>query len=133
MNLSRLCLVLVAVSLVGCGKTAPKEPAPAPAAAPVSVAPPDAPAPAPPSAETPPAADAGDALAQAPNLSPMDYSNASGLTLMVQQYADTHGRVPKDLSELVAAKMLLKVPVPPPGTKYVIDPKRKMVVVVKAP
>jgi len=49
----------------------------------------------------------------------------------VQEYFDKHGRLPKDLNELVAAKMLLKAPVPPPGTKYVIDARRKQVVIVR--
>jgi hypothetical protein len=126
-----LTAALVSTSLlIGCGKKTPKETAPPPPAE--ASAPQTEPAPPPPGEATAAPAEATEGPAQASNLNPMDYSNASGLTLMVQEYYGKHGRVPKDLNELVAAKMLLKVPTPPPGTKYVIDAKRRQVVIVRA-
>jgi hypothetical protein len=53
------------------------------------------------------------------------------MTLMVQEYYDKNGRLPKDLRDLVAAKMLLKEPKAPPGLRYAIDPNKKSVVVVR--
>jgi predicted small lipoprotein YifL len=124
--------LITTVSMTGCGKKAEEAPAETKApVAPVSVAG-DAPAAPPPPTTAEAAPEAGEAMTQASNLSPMDYSNASGLTLMVQEFHGKHGRVPKDLNELVAAKMLLKAPTPPPGTKYVIDPNKKQVLIIRA-
>lgn len=61
----------------------------------------------------------------------MEQSQAAYLTLQVQEFAAKNGRVPNDLAELVTAKMLPKVPNPPAGMKYVIDPKNRQVLLVR--
>ena len=122
--------LLMAALLAGCTKKPAPVPPPTPA--------PEAAAPAP-AAEAQPAAAAAETKTDpqnetpepAPNVSPMDHSNAAGLTLMIQEFYDKNGRVPKDLNELVTAKMLLRAPTPPPGTRYVIDPKGRRVVIVR--
>ena len=104
--------LLTATILAGCQK---ETPAPAPA--------PVAPAPAPAAAE--PGASA--VLAPPREPTPMEQSQASYLTLQVQEFAAKNGRVPNDLAELVTAKMLPKVPNPPAGMKYVIDATNRQV------
>lgn len=37
---------------------------------------------------------------------------------------------PKDLNELVAAKLLKRLPEPPPGKKFVLEPAKNQVVLV---
>ena len=48
-------------------------------------------------------------------ITPMEQSQAAYLTLQVQEFAAKNGRVPADLNELVAAKMLPKIPQAPRG------------------
>lgn len=45
------------------------------------------------------------------------------LTQMVRNYAATTRSVPKSLDDLVAAKLLPKVPAPPPGKRFIISDK----------
>jgi hypothetical protein len=126
-------LLACAAFLAGCGKK--PEPQAAPSAEPVSRS----------VAETlvsPPALP-GDASSINTNAAPpaktdvevaseaMAQSRAMGMSMIVEQFYDKNGRVPKDLNELVAAKMLLKVPKAPPGMRYAIDPQSKRVVVVR--
>jgi hypothetical protein len=66
-----------------------------------------------------------------PEVTAMAYSDAAGLTLIVQQFYDKHGRVPRDFNELVAEKMLFQVPKARPGFRYVIDPRGRQVLVVR--
>ena len=108
--------LLATTLLAACQKETPP-PAPAP------VAPPPAPA----------AVDPGASSVLAPprEPTPMEQSQAAYLTLQVQEFAAKNGRVPNDLAELVTAKMLPKIPNPPAGMKYVIDPKNRQVLLVR--
>ncbi|NBV21157.1 MAG: hypothetical protein EBS05_04440 [Proteobacteria bacterium] len=47
---------------------------------------------------------------------------------LVQAWVMSKGSLPKDLEELVQAKMLNSVPAAPPGKRFVIDPKKGHVV-----
>ena len=47
---------------------------------------------------------------------------------LVQSWVMSKGSLPKELEELVQAKMLTSLPTPPPGKRFVIDPKRGHVV-----
>lgn len=107
--------LVAATILAGCQKETPP-PAPAPVA----------PAPAPAAAEPGTAA----VLAPPREPTPMEVSQASYLTLQVQEFAAKNGRVPNDFAELVTAKMLPKVPIAPAGMRYVIDLTNRQVRVV---
>jgi len=129
-RLAVICFLTGALALGGCGK---KPPPPAPTAPetpqPVAETPPPPPPPPPGGAPAPAAAEP---------MTPQEnatfskaQSTAGGYTLMVQQFYDQKGRMPTDFSELVAAKMLLKVPQAPPGYRFVIDPASKSVKLVR--
>lgn len=109
--------VLAATLLAGCEKDAPPPPPVAPT----------------PAATVPAAGEpTANSLIEAPReATPMEQSQAAYLTLQVQEFAAKNGRVPTDLSELVAAKMLPKLPVPPRGFRYEIDPKNRQVLLRK--
>ena len=87
---------------------------------------PEAPAP----TQTAPAP-AGGAPAAAGNEAEMAFSNATVLTMGLQEFMAKNGRAPNDLNELVTAKLIQKIPPPPRGYQYAIDAKRKQVVAVK--
>lgn len=61
----------------------------------------------------------------------MAFSNASILTLMLQEYEAANKRMPATIKELETVKTYGPIPPAPPGFRYVIDPKRKQVVAVK--
>lgn len=105
--------ILAATLLIGCEKDAPPPP-------PVTQTP---------AATPPPAGEpTANTLVEAPrDPTPMEQSQAAYLTLQVQEFAAKNGRVPTDLSELVAAKMLPKIPPAPRGFRYEIDPKNRQV------
>lgn len=113
-----LGITLVAASLLsGCSKETPA-PAPVTAPPPKPAAAIDVPAPS--------------VLGSAPReITPMEQSQAAYLTLQLQEYSAKHGKVPTDLGELVAAKMLPKMPVAPQGFRYEIDAKNRQVVLVR--
>lgn len=52
------------------------------------------------------------------------------LTGAMHAFHEANRRWPTDFSELVSAKMLDKVPAPPPGKKFVFDNKSLQVLVV---
>ncbi|MFM8468446.1 MAG: hypothetical protein ACKODH_00505 [Limisphaerales bacterium] len=79
-----------------------------------------------PAPEPPPPANAANALEMA-------MSNATALTMGLQEYMAKNGKPPADLNELVTAKLVQKIPPLPPGYKYEIDAKRKQVTVTKQP
>lgn len=68
----------------------------------------------------------------------MDKKLASGnpqlqlqvLDELLQAWVMSQNSVPKDLEELVRAKMLSKLPTPPPGKRFAIDQKAAQVVLV---
>ena len=68
----------------------------------------------------------------------MDQKLASGnvqqqvqvLDELVQAWVMTKNSIPKDLEELVKAKMLSKVPIAPPGKRFAVDQKTGRAVVV---
>lgn len=117
---------LSAALLAGCDKPQPQKPAPV-----VAPPPSQAPPPAPTSGIPATAVAEPGAPVPAPNVSPMEFSNATYLTLLVQDFYAKNGRVPKDINELVTAKMIQTPPKPPPGTRYVIDAKNRQVVIVR--
>lgn len=53
------------------------------------------------------------------------------LTFGVQQFYGMNKRMPADLQEVAAAKLIPKVPVAPIGMKFVIEPQTKQVRLVK--
>lgn len=53
------------------------------------------------------------------------------LTFAVQQFYGANQRMPADLQELVAAKLIPNVPVAPAGMKFLIEPQTKQVRLVK--
>jgi|APGre2960657505_1045072.scaffolds.fasta_scaffold16944_1 hypothetical protein len=71
------------------------------------------------------------APANAANALEMAYSNATALTMGLQEFMAKNGRAPSDVNELVTAKLVQKIPPLPLGYKYEIDAKRKQVVVSK--
>jgi len=111
-----LLLVLFAVLALipaGCRK---KSAAPPP--------PPPAPAPAPGTAPEGTAANPG-------NAAEMALSNASVLTLMLQEFMAANKRAPSSIKELETIKTYGAVPPPPLGYRYVIDANKKQVTAVK--
>jgi Fic family protein len=68
----------------------------------------------------------------------MDQKLASGnvqlqlqvLDELLQAWVMSQSTVPKDLEELVRAKMLAKLPTPPPGKKFAVDQKTARAVLV---
>lgn len=58
-------------------------------------------------------------------------SNATVLTMMLQEFVAANGRVPNDVSELATIKTYGPAPKAPAGYKFVIDGKKKQVMAVK--
>lgn len=106
-------LAAVAVVSAGCRK---KSSTPLP--------PPPAPAPAPGTAPEGTAANPG-------NAAEMAYSNATILTMMLQEFVAANKRLPANLKELETIKTFGAVPPPPPGFRFVIDGANKRVVAQK--
>lgn len=132
MNRTLTCIAVAALVIVGCRKKAATPDTDATASPPVagSSAPP-----APKGTFTPaPAMPADSSAAKAH--SAMDQKLASGnpqlqlqvLDELVQAWVMSKGSTPKDLDELVKAKMLNSVPLAPPGKRFVIDQKKGRVV-----
>jgi hypothetical protein len=61
----------------------------------------------------------------------MAESNATVLTMMLQEYVGKNGRVPNDVSELASIKSFGPVPPAPAGYKFIIDAAKKQVRAVK--
>jgi hypothetical protein len=130
-KLATIGFLFALLLLTNCGKKpAPPVTAPAERAQPASEAPPAPPPPDTPTNDEGKTSDAPLNEAEAAKVATA-YSTASGYTLMVQQFYDKNGRVPKDLNELVTAKMLLKVPTAPPGMRFVIDPNSRSVQLIR--
>jgi hypothetical protein len=108
--------LLATLGVAGCSKkTEPPPPEPRPAAAAVSVdATPEAAAPPAPTPNEPPPTGA-------PASAPEHELSLKELTTAVQTYMQVNPEYPKDLNDLVKMKLLKKMPVPPPGKKFVID------------
>lgn len=60
-----------------------------------------------------------------------EHANLEMLTFAVQQFYGTNKRMPADLQELAAAKLIPKVPMAPAGMKFLIEPQTKQVRLVK--
>ena len=60
-----------------------------------------------------------------------EHANLELLTFGVQQFYAMNKRMPADLQELAAAKLIPKVPLAPAGMKFVIEPQMKQVRLVK--
>lgn len=43
------------------------------------------------------------------------------MNMLLGEYVAEHKRIPKDVNEMVAWKIISKVPPPPAGKRYVID------------
>lgn len=89
-------------------------------------------APAPPPAPAP-AADAAPAgtPANPGNAAETAFSNATVLTMMLQEFMAVNKRPPTSLKELETIKVFGAVPSPPPGYRFVIDATNKRVVAQK--
>lgn len=135
MKLIIICCLLAALVSVSCRRKTP----PADPGTPAATSQPDgSPAPAAPKGEfTPaPAVPADSPAAKAH--SEMDQKLASGnvqlqlqvLDELVQAWVMSQNSIPKDLQALVGAKMLTKVPTPPPGKRFAVDQKTGRVVLL---
>lgn len=130
MKLTITCCLLAALLAVGCRKkTTPADPS-------TQATPSTAPA-APKGEFTPaPAVPANSPAAKAH--SEMDQKLASGnvqlqlqvLDELLQAWVMSQNSIPKDLQALVGAKMLTKVPTPPPGKRFAVDQKTGRVVLL---
>lgn len=76
-----------------------------------------------------PAGPAGTPATAAPG-SP-EHANLELLTFATQQFYAANKRMPADLQELAAAKLIPKVPVAPVGMRFLIEPQTKQVRLVK--
>ena len=76
-----------------------------------------------------PAGPAGTPATAAPG-SP-EHANLELLTFATQQFHAMNKRMPADLQELAAAKLIPKVPVAPAGMRFLIEPQTKQVRLVK--
>lgn len=65
------------------------------------------------------------------NAAEMAFSNASVLTLMLQEFMAANQRAPSSIKELESIKTYGAVPPPPAGYRYVIDANKKQVLAVK--
>ena len=83
------------------------------------------PPPAPPAAVTPEAKEA-----QAASNGAMAFSNASVLTMMLQEFTRKNGRLPNDINELSTITTFGPAPQAPTGYRFVIDAAKKQVVAV---
>ena len=61
----------------------------------------------------------------------MAFSNATILTMMLQEFEAANKRLPTTIKELEAIKTYGPIPPAPPGFRYAIDAKKKQVVAVK--
>jgi len=108
-----LFLALLTATHTGCRKkpSAPPPPVPAPAPAPGA---------APEGTPTNPG-----------NAAEMAFSNATVLTMMLQEFEAQNKRLPTTIKDLEAIKTYGPIPPAPPGFRYAIDAKKKQVVAVK--
>ena len=112
-----LACAVLAVTVTACRKK------PAPTAAESTEPPPPSPG------LTIPAGPAGTPATAAPG-SP-EHANLELLTFATQQVYAANKRMPADLQELAAAKLIPKVPVAPVGMRFLIEPQTKQVRLVK--
>jgi len=115
----------------GCSEKEPPPPpnrvAVVPRPAPASVKPAPAPAPAP-APVAPAASPVATVTAPAqPREQPMDLGS---LDSILDNYGAQHDRVPKSLEEMVALKLIPRMPTPPPGKRYVIDQQKRRIRIV---
>lgn len=78
-----------------------------------------------------PVAKTADGTPVAGNEAEMAFSNATVLTMMLQEFIAKNGKLPNDLNELSTIKTFGAVPLPPHGYKFVMDAKKKAVLAVK--
>jgi len=124
-NFSALIVFLAAsLGMQGCGKKEAPAAAEKPAASSVSAA--DLVDKAP--AEAPPPAAAEAAPESKPETRPErpegNLDSLASVTQAIQSFMVGHERPPKDLNELVTAKLLKSIPQPPPGKKFVYTPSK---------
>jgi hypothetical protein len=135
MSIRNFCLtstVCFAVVFAGCGKKPAADTgdasAPAPSAPTTVSVGDDSAAPPPP----PPVAAPTEPAAPRPDGPPQE-ENVDGLTQItraIQSFAISNERPPKDLNELVKAKLIPALPTPPPGKKFLYDPSRMSIKLV---
>lgn len=111
-------VVVVAVVVAACRKPAVPPPAP--------------------ESVTPPPPSQGVVVPPGPSGTPIsadpgspEHGKVALLTFAVQQFYGANQRMPADLQELVAAKLIPNVPVAPAGMKFLIEPQTKQVRLVK--
>jgi len=125
---SRLPWFLTACLFAGCGKPAPapsnSESAKMPGGDKVPVEGLSQPAAGQP--PPPPVADKTETPAPAADTSP----GLAELTMAVRSYVMTQGKPPGTLEDLAKAGTIKKLPTPPAGKKYVLDPKGMSVLLV---
>ena len=133
MKLLLVALVVTGALLLGCGRKAAPPPQPLekgnggasvesllskpateqPANPAAGVTPPSGPPPKPVNEEK---------AAPLPGETAYDPKNLDTINYAVRKFFSQIGRPPRDVSELVARGYISKVPVPPPGKKYIYDP-----------
>jgi hypothetical protein len=121
-NLLAVALVIT-LGLAGCGKQAPPPPpGPNPGGASIESQLTEKAAPPPPSA-------AGEPISTGVATDvPEQEKSLKELTAALQTYMQVSSDYPKDLNALVKMKLLKKMPTPPPGKRFVIDPKNIRVI-----
>jgi len=135
MKLIIICCLLAALVSVGCRRKTPQADPGTPAA---TSQPAGSPAPAAPKGEFTPAPAVPVDSPAAKAHSEMDQKLASGnvqlqlqvLDELLQAWVMSQNSIPKDLQALVGAKMLTKVPTPPPGKRFAVDQKTGRVVLL---
>jgi hypothetical protein len=75
-----------------------------------------------------------DTIAAVPGQIPAEVQNLGkdeeALNSLVEEFYTAHDRLPKSIDEMVQMKFIQKAPTPPPGKRYVIDPKKFKIVLV---
>ncbi len=94
--------------------------------------------PAPPESTEPPPPSPGISIPTGPAGTPIaadpgspEHAKVELLTFAAQQFYGINKRMPANLEELVAAKLIPKVPIAPVGMKFLIEPQTKQVRLVK--
>lgn len=59
---------------------------------------------------------------------PPGFTDADALNMVIENFSANHGRLPRDLNELVTTKAIPRLPEPPAGKKFVLEGSRVKVV-----
>jgi hypothetical protein len=130
-NFKALFILIPGLILSGCGKSKkPETPQAAPPEQAVSAEAIAAPAPPAPPHPSQAPAESGDRPIPA-NMQDVSLDLES-LNIILDNYYTAYEKVPKDINDMIRLKLIKRAPTPPPGKKYVIDPKKHKINVVDA-